>query len=83
MFAFAGPSAGDDVTDTCKPDTAPSGVADTAFSDSDKALVIACVKQLVDGGKASWRRLPNGNIELCLASGELFVLGKDNITRLS
>jgi hypothetical protein len=82
MFAFAGPSAGDDVTDTCKPDTAPSGV-NTACSDYDKALVIACVKQLVDGGKASWRRLRNGNIELCFASGELFVLGKDNITRLS
>ena len=82
MFAFAGPSAGDDVTDTCKPDTAPSGV-NTACSDSDKALVIACVTQLVDGGTASWRRLRNGNIELCLASGELFVLGKDNIMRLS
>ena len=83
MFAFAGPSAGDDVTDNCDPDTAPNGGADTACSDSDKALVIACVKQLVDGGKASWRRLPNGDIELCLASGELFVLGKENITRLS
>jgi hypothetical protein len=83
MFAFAGPSAGDDVTDSCKLGTAPSGVADTACSDSDKVLVIACVKQLLDGGKASWRRLPNGNIELCLASGELFVLSKDNITRLS
>jgi hypothetical protein len=71
------------VTDICKPDTAPSGVADTTCSDSDKALVIACVKQVVDGGKASWRRLPDGNIELCLASGELFVLGEDNITRLS
>jgi hypothetical protein len=83
MCAFAGPRAGDDVTDTCKPDRAPSGVADTACSDSDKALVIACVKQLVDGGKAAWRRLPNGNIELCLASGELFLLGEENITRLS
>jgi hypothetical protein len=83
MFAFAGPSAGDDVTDTCKPDTAPSGVADPACPDSDKAVVIACVKQLVDKGKASWRRLPNGNIELCLASGELFVLSEENTTRLS
>jgi hypothetical protein len=76
MFAFAGPSAGDDVTDTCKPDTAPSGVADTACSDSDKALVIACVKQLVDGGKASWRRLPTGNIELCLDPASCLFLAK-------
>ena len=49
----------------------------------DKAVVIACVKQLVDGGKAAWRRLSNGDIELCLASGELFLLGEENITRLS
>ena len=83
MFAFAGPSAGEDVTDNCDPETAPYGEADTAWSDSDRAVVIAYVEQLVDGGKASWRRLPNGNIELCLASGELFVLGKDNITRLT
>ena len=83
MSAFAGPFAGDDVTDTCKPDAAPRGVVDTACLDADKALVIASVKQLVDARKASWRRLPNGDIELCLASGELFVLGEDNITRLS
>jgi hypothetical protein len=81
MFAFAGPSAGDDVTGTCKRDPAPG--ADIACSGSDKDLVIAGVKQLVDEGKASWRRLRSGNIELCLASGELFVLGEGNITRLS
>jgi hypothetical protein len=46
-------------------------------------VVIAYVKQLVDGGKAAWRRLSNGDIELCLASGELFLLGEENITRLS
>jgi hypothetical protein len=46
-------------------------------------VVIAYVKQLVDGGKAAWRRLSNGEIELCLASGELFLLGEENITRLS
>jgi hypothetical protein len=81
--AFAGPSAGDDVTDNCDPDTAPDREAETACSDSDKAVVTACVMQLVDGGKAAWRRLPNGDIELCLASGELFLLGEENITRLS
>ena len=81
MFAFAGPS--DDVTDNCDPDTAPDGGPDTACSDSDKAVVIAYVKQLVDGGEAAWRRLSNGDIELCLASGELFLLGEENITRLS
>jgi hypothetical protein len=81
-FAFAGLRAGDDMTDTCKPDAAPQDVVDTACSDADKALVIASVKQLADAGKASWRRLANGNIELCLVSGELFVLGEDIVTRL-
>jgi hypothetical protein len=46
-------------------------------------VVIAYVKQLVDGGEAAWRGLSNGDIELCLASGELFLLGEENITRLS
>jgi hypothetical protein len=46
-------------------------------------VVIASVKQLVDGGEAAWRTLSNGDIELCLASGELFLLGEENITRLS
>jgi hypothetical protein len=83
MFAFAGRNAGDDQADNCDPDTAPDREAETACSDSDKAVVTACVKQLVGGGKAAWRRLPNGDIELCLASGELFLLGEENITRLS
>jgi hypothetical protein len=76
MFAFAGLSAGDDMTDDCDPDRAPGAAA-------DKAVVIACVNQLVAEGKASWRALPNGDIELCLASGELFLLSEENITRLS
>ena len=83
MFALDGPSAGDDLADNCDPETAPYGGADTAWSDSDKAVVIAHVKQLVDGGKAAWRKLSNGDIELCLASEELFLLGEENITRLS
>jgi hypothetical protein len=83
MFAFAGPNAGDDHADNCDPEPPPDGEADTAWSDSDKAVVIAYVKQLVDGGEAAWRRLSNGDIELCLASGELFLLGEENITRLS
>ena len=83
MFAFAGPSAGDDLADNCDPETAPYGEAYTAWSDSDKAVVISYLKQLVDGGEAAWRTLSNGDIELCLASGELFLLGEENITRLS
>jgi hypothetical protein len=83
MIAFAGPNAGDDQADNCDPEPAPHGEAHTAWSDSDKAVVIARVKQLVAAGKAAWRPLPNGDIELCLASGELFLLGEENITRLS
>jgi hypothetical protein len=82
MFAFAGPRAGDDVTDNSDPNRAPGGAADTACSDSDKVVVIACVNQLVAGGKAAWRMLPNGDIELCLVSGELFLLSEENLTRL-
>jgi hypothetical protein len=58
MFAFAGPSAGDDLAGNCDPETAPYGEAGIARSDSDNAVVIAYVKQLVDEGKAAWRRLP-------------------------
>ena len=83
MIAFTGSSAGDDVTDNCDPDRAPDGEVDIACSDFDKAVVIARVKQLVAAGKAAWRPLPNGDIELCLASGELFLLGEENIRRLS
>jgi hypothetical protein len=83
IFAFAGPSGGDDLAGNCDTETAPYGEAGMPWSDSDKAVVIAYVKQLVDGGKAAWRRLSNGDIELCLASGELFLLGEENITRLS
>ena len=83
MFAFAGPSAGDDLAGNCDAETTPYDETGIARSDSDKAVVIAYVKQLVDGGEAAWRRLSNGDIELCLASGELFLLGEENITRLS
>ena len=83
MFAFAGPSAGDDLAGNCDAETTPYDETGTAWSDSDRAVVIAYVKQLVDGGKAAWRRLSNGDVELCLDSGEHFLLGEVNITRLS
>ena len=71
MFAFAGPSAGDDLAGNCDAETAPYDEAGIARSDSDKAVVIAYVKQLVDGGKAAWRRLPAAVRDAVLILGPL------------
>jgi hypothetical protein len=38
MFAFAGPSAGEDVTDNCDPETAPYGEANTDAPGGDSSM---------------------------------------------
>ncbi|WP_246707397.1 hypothetical protein [Mesorhizobium sp. NZP2077] len=48
-----------------------------------KSQVFAAIGELVDDGKAEWRRTASGEIELRLLSGEVFVLGEVSVTRVA
>ena len=48
-----------------------------------KSQVLAAIGELVDGGKAEWRRTASGEIELRLLSGEVFLLGAVTVTRVT
>lgn len=50
--------------------------------DPDRAFVMQMVRSLVESGVAEWIALENGDIRLTLASGEIFHLGQDCITRI-
>ncbi|ESY90754.1 hypothetical protein ACVWWD_005272 [Mesorhizobium sp. URHB0026] len=48
-----------------------------------KALVLAAIGELVEDGKAEWRRMATGEFELRLISGEVFLLGEIGVTRVA
>ena len=48
-----------------------------------KSQVLAAIGELVDDGKAEWRRTASGEVELRLLSGEVFVLGEVFVTRVA
>jgi hypothetical protein len=48
-----------------------------------KSLVMATIGALVDDGKAEWNRTANGEIELRLSTGEVFLLGEVFVTRVA
>jgi hypothetical protein len=50
-------------------------------ADRAKALVMAAISELVSRGHARWRTLQSGDVEVRLASGEVFLLGGQSVTR--
>ena len=50
-------------------------------ADPAKALVMASIGELVSRGHAEWRTLLSGDVELRLATGEVFLLGDRSVTR--
>ncbi|MEO5757367.1 MAG: hypothetical protein ABIQ51_10995 [Mesorhizobium sp.] len=52
-------------------------------ADAAKALVMTAIGQMVDDGAAEWSLAATGEIELRLATGEVFLLGDQEITRLA
>jgi len=51
-------------------------------ADPAKAAVMAYVERLVRDGLASCSKVDSGVIELTLASGEVFHLGEEAVTRI-
>jgi hypothetical protein len=51
--------------------------------DEAKAIVMACVGELVVSGSAESRILENGDICLCFSDGATFLLAETMITRLA
>jgi hypothetical protein len=49
---------------------------------ADKAFVMWHVERLVEDGHATWRRRRGGTLELTLATGEVFRLGKTTAMRI-
>ena len=62
---------------------APSAIAGTVYSDSDKALVMTAIGQLVADGHAEWTTLDDGGVELNFNSGETFILAEKVVIRLT
>ncbi|TIU45271.1 MAG: hypothetical protein E5W19_31195 [Mesorhizobium sp.] len=54
-----------------------------AVREDAKALVMAAIGTLVEDGKAEWSRMANGEFELRLISGEVFLLGEACVTRVA
>jgi hypothetical protein len=52
-------------------------------ADRARALVIAGIGRLVRDGHASWRLSDSGDVELRLATGEVFLLGSTTVTRIA
>ena len=47
-----------------------------------KAYALRCIANLVEQGLARMERLPDGESELRLATGEVYRLGKDTLRRI-
>lgn len=60
---------------------AADGFAERLHADPAKALVMSSISELVGRGHAEWRTLRNGDVELRLATGEVFLLGERSVTR--
>ncbi|RJS17041.1 hypothetical protein DRW03_28670 [Corallococcus sp. H22C18031201] len=54
-----------------------------AMGDPDKAAVIACIGQLVLDGAAVWDLLEDGDVEVHLASGEVYLLQERAALRIA
>jgi hypothetical protein len=52
-------------------------------ADSDTALVMGCIGQLVTDGYAEWIMRDDGDIELSLPTGETFLLAGRVVIRLA
>jgi hypothetical protein len=64
---------------------AASQLEDRSWSeelDAAKALFMTEVAHIVDDGRGELTRLESGTLELRLATGEIFHLGKQSVTRI-
>jgi hypothetical protein len=52
-------------------------------SDAAKALVMAELARIVEAGGAVMATLESGTLELRLATGEIFHLGEETVTRIA
>lgn len=52
-------------------------------ADADRELVLRVLRHLVTCGVAEWTVLESGDIRLRLASGAVFNLGRNGVTRLA
>jgi hypothetical protein len=51
--------------------------------DRDREFVLRLLRGLVESGVAEWTVLESGDIRLSLASGAIFNLGQDGVTRIA
>ena len=65
----------------CASDTLASPQRPHANADVDRAVVLNALRRLVERGLAEWVEAPNGDIELTLCSGGVYLLDNVAITR--
>jgi hypothetical protein len=68
---------------SCGTGATSDAIAGLVHADPAKALVMAYFRRLVADGHAEWRMLENGDIQLRLHTGEIFLLAKTMITRIA
>jgi hypothetical protein len=60
----------------------PDAIARQRYDDPARSLVMQRIGELVRDGIAEWRLLGNHDVELRLATGEVFLLSSRTITRI-
>jgi hypothetical protein len=65
-----------------KPTDRLAGRPEPIILDPDKAFVMGVARDFVRRGAAQWTELGDGDIELQLASGEIFILGERTVKRI-
>ncbi|MBX9841117.1 MAG: hypothetical protein K2Z80_04835 [Xanthobacteraceae bacterium] len=58
-------------------------IARRRYADTDKALVMCHLDQLVANGYAAWAERSNGDLEVRFYSGQRFLLARHTITRIA
>ena len=61
----------------------PDAIARRRYADPARQLVMSRVGELVRDGAAEWRLLGDDDVELRLASGEVFLLNERTVTRIA
>jgi hypothetical protein len=82
MFPLGGRDARTRRAKTGRTVAPPDNIAGRFYGDPAKALVMAHIGQFVRDGHAEWTTLDNGDVELRLFSGEVFLLADATMTRV-
>jgi hypothetical protein len=66
----------------CGTSAVPKSIGTSSLADNFKAYVFKHMAKLVETGHAEWSPRTNGDVELRLATGEVYLLASSTVTRI-